>query len=194
MLLSQEADLRDDYSGDLARFHPSKVDTVKLLRMVLTHDVCEALAGDITPFCDPELVACKADKERDAMAKIRSVVGDPLGLELYDLWVEHEKGETTEAIYCHDIDKFEMVVQACEYETEHLKPIPDGVSPDQNFCGNGPNPTVADEPLRRFYMTTNKTMKSPLFRRLDQELRQKRELVLKSKGWAVTDDERQQYA
>lgn len=55
------------------------------------------------------------------MQAIRKVVGDPLGLELYELWKEYEELKTTEAIYCKDIDKFEMVVQAFEYEKEHLK-------------------------------------------------------------------------
>ena len=31
--------------------------------MTVTHDLCEALAGDITPYCDASLVASKHDKE-----------------------------------------------------------------------------------------------------------------------------------
>jgi len=41
----------------------SQVDKVRLLRMTVTHDLCEALAGDITPYCDASLVASKHDKE-----------------------------------------------------------------------------------------------------------------------------------
>ena len=40
-----------------------QVDKVRLLRMTVTHDLCEALAGDITPYCDASLVASKHDKE-----------------------------------------------------------------------------------------------------------------------------------
>ena len=56
--------------------------------------------------------ALPAAEEREAMQAIRKVVGDPLGEELYELWAEYEDLKTVEAIYCKDIDKFEMVVQA----------------------------------------------------------------------------------
>ena len=41
----------------------AQVDKVRLLRMTVTHDLCEALAGDITPYCDASLVASKHDKD-----------------------------------------------------------------------------------------------------------------------------------
>lgn len=42
MLLSQPADPRDDYTvAGAEKFHPDKVDKVKLLRMAVTHDLCE---------------------------------------------------------------------------------------------------------------------------------------------------------
>ena len=34
-------------------------------------------------------------------------------------------------------------------------------------------------------------MKTPLFRRLDRELRERREVMLKERGWAATADEQQ---
>jgi len=34
------------------------------------------------------------------MQAIRKVVGDPLGMELYELWKEYEELQTVEAIYC----------------------------------------------------------------------------------------------
>lgn len=196
MLLSQPPDPRDDYSGDAGRFHPEKVDKVRLLRMTVTHDLCEALAGDITPYCDASLVASKHDKEEQAMQAIRKVVGDPLGMELYELWKEYEELQTVEAIYCKDIDKFEMVVQAFEYEKEHLQPTDKVGKPDplSNSVPDGPEsklPTVCEEPLRRFFISTNSAMKTPLFRRLDRELRSRREAMLKERGWAVTANERQ---
>eukprot|EP00439_Symbiodinium_sp_Y106_P069036 s101_g11.t2 len=113
MLLTQPADQRDDYTASgMEKFHPEKVDKVRLLRMAVSHDLCEALAGDITPYCNPTLVASKHEKEKEAMQAIRKVVGDPLGHELFELWAEYEELKTVEAIYCKDIDKFEMVVQA----------------------------------------------------------------------------------
>lgn len=39
-----------------------------------------------------------------------------LGQELMDLWVEFEEGKTPEAKWMNEIDKFECMVQAHEYE------------------------------------------------------------------------------
>ena len=105
MLVSQEpVDPRDSYdTPETELYHPSNVNTTKLLRMAVTHDVCEALAGDITPFCDPSLVASKHEKENQAMQAIQKVVGGSLGEELYQLWKEYEEQITVEAIYCKDI-------------------------------------------------------------------------------------------
>lgn len=177
----------DDYTGDSHKYHPSKIDGHKLLRMALTHDLCESIAGDITPFCAAHEVSSKHEKEKVAMEKIRSVIGDPLGKELFDLWREYEELKTPEAIYCKDIDKFEMVVQAFEYEKLHLRQKEDsrdGASDGSNVC---------DAPMRTFFRTTNSSIKTPLFRRLDRELRMKRESMLNERGWDVTNSERQSY-
>jgi len=183
LITTQEPDPRDDYSGHNEKFHPSKIDGMKLLRMAVTHDLCESIAGDVTPFCDSGAVASKHDNEKAAMEQIRKIVGDPLGKELYELWNEYEELVTPEAIYCKDIDKFEMVMQCYEYEKAHLNQKNDGTEDDGEK-------TVESEPMRTFFVTTRKTMKSPLFKRLDAELRMKREDMLKGKGWDITDAER----
>ena len=194
LLAVQPADARDDYTnGDMARFHPSNVNGTKLLRMAVTHDVCESLAGDITPFCSG--VATKFDKEKAAMEQIQKMVGGPLGNELFDLWLEYEQQETTEALICKDIDKFEMVVQAYEYEKEHLLDKPAHVDPLADLQDGEPLPSVMEQPLRRFFKTTNSCLRSPLFRRLDGELREKRKAMLHQRGgWAVTEEENSQYS
>lgn len=186
LVTNQSVKPEDDYTLDNERFHPSNINGTKLLRMALTHDLCESLAGDITPFCSAQEVSSKQDKEHAAMEQIRSVVGDPLGKELFELWKEYEELKTPEAIYCKDIDKFEMVMQAYEYEKLHLKHKDDC---DSNVEENN----VHHAPMRTFFRTTNSSMKTPLFRRLDKELRMKRELMLKDKDWEVTDSECQSY-
>ena len=206
--------------GDQSKFHPhKKVNQTKLLKMALTHDLCEALAGDITPFCSKELVMSKHDKEKQSMKQIQDIIGDSLGKELYELWHEYEEQETVEAIYCKDIDKFEMVMQAFEYEQMHLKQKNNDTNQQENVHEENKEPLqetkkeitleknskkrklnthnksnqekVIEEPLRTFFITTNSTMKTPLFRKLDLELRQRREAWLKENGWDVTEDERQ---
>lgn len=186
----RDQELYDNYD-DYKKFHPSNVDSTKLLRMALTHDVCEAIAGDITPFCSADAIATKHEKEEAAMLEIRNIVGDPLGLELFELWREYEEQQTVEALYCKDIDKFEMVMQAYEYELEHLseKQTDSAVT----IANDEAQEDGYITPLRTFYQTTNDKMKSPMFRKLDAELRQKREILLLERGWKVTNEERQNY-
>lgn len=41
--------------------------------------------------------------------------------EMCDLWHEYELGTSTEAMIVKDMDKLEMIVQACEYEKTDRK-------------------------------------------------------------------------
>jgi putative hydrolases of HD superfamily len=177
-------------------YPPNQVDANKLLKMAVTHDLCESLAGDITPHCDPTLVSNKEAREQAAMEQIRTLVGDPLGEELFHLWREYEDQNTLEAIYCKDIDKFEMVVQAFEYEQKHLlhKHQVDDATRDLDDNNNSTNTTadVFHQPLRGFFASTSASIKTPLFQKMDRELRERREIMLKERGWEVTQKERQQ--
>jgi putative hydrolase of HD superfamily len=82
--------------------------------MALTHDLCEALAGDVTPLCNVTAEE-KHQREDEAMQKIRDQVGGTVGQELYDYWLEYEHQESLESHYVKDIDKFEMVTQVKGY-------------------------------------------------------------------------------
>lgn len=179
MLLFQD----DETENEDSIYHSSKVDKNKLLRMTVSHDLCESLAGDITPHCGAVLLSNKEAKEQAAMEEIRKIVGDPLGKELFDLWREYEDQISVEAIYCKDIDKFEMVVQAFEYESKHLLPKENADDSKKD---------VFNAPLAGFFTSTNAAIKTPLFQRLDRELRDRREAMLLEKGWHVSDEERQQ--
>lgn len=126
------------------------IDRDRCIRMALTHDLCEAIAGDFTPHCK----ISKEEKhrlERDAMLEIRTMLeGSPVGQELLDLWEEYEAGTTPESRFVKDIDKFEMILQADEYEV------------DQGLQ------------LDSFFDSTKDYFKTGLFSSLDTELRQQR--------------------
>jgi putative hydrolase of HD superfamily len=126
------------------------VDRDRCIKIALVHDLCEALAGDITPHCG----VSKEEKhrlEKEAMITITSHVDEALRAELNELWLEYEAGETEEAKYVKDIDKFEMILQADEYETaqENLN-------------------------LDSFFRSTQDKFVTPLFQTLDAELRASR--------------------
>jgi hypothetical protein len=103
-----------------------------------------------------------------------------------------------------------MVVQAFEYEKLHLlsreeaeekaksddaaEPAAKKAKVDDNTqasTNNDARTDVYSEPLRGFFKTTNAAIKTPLFRRMDAELRERREEFLKGKGWEVSKEERQ---
>jgi putative hydrolase of HD superfamily len=128
----------------------TRIDRDRCIRMALTHDVCEAIAGDYTPECSITKEE-KHIKERDAMEEIRRILGNnPVGDELMELWEEYERGETIESRYVKDIDKFEMILQADEYERDQ------------------------DLKLDQFFDSTRDYFKTSLFQSLDTELRSQR--------------------
>ncbi|MBP9750370.1 MAG: HD domain-containing protein [Candidatus Peribacteraceae bacterium] len=93
----------------------SGIDTNKLVRMILVHDLAESdpSVGDITPF-DGISKEEKTRREGEAMAKLCRDL--PLGAELFALFQEYEDGATPEARFAHQLDALEMGLQAKEYE------------------------------------------------------------------------------
>mmetsp|Transcript_57156 Transcript_57156/g.134117 ORF Transcript_57156/g.134117 Transcript_57156/m.134117 type:complete len:217 (-) Transcript_57156:140-790(-) len=73
------------------------IDATRCMKIGLVHDLAEALVGDITPHCGVTKEE-KSKLEADAMARIRSSVGESaVGEEIVSLWEEYEAGETAEA-------------------------------------------------------------------------------------------------
>lgn len=92
-------------------------------KMALVHDLAESIVGDITP-ADPISPAQKSQMELDAMRHIAYSVlgGSPAGVEMLELWQEFEAGVTAEARLVKDLDKFDMLFQAFEYEVSDNRP------------------------------------------------------------------------
>lgn len=80
--------------------------------LALIHDLAESLVGDITPHdgISPEE---KIKREDEAMKCLSQEAQDP---SLYALWEEYRDQHSAESKWIHDLDKFEMVLQAHEYE------------------------------------------------------------------------------
>lgn len=88
----------------------------KLIKMALLHDICEANIGDITPY-DMEKKE-KIEIERKEMKRLVESIGKR---EYYELWEEFVEGKSKEGKILQEIDKFEMILQAYEYEKKHMK-------------------------------------------------------------------------
>jgi putative hydrolases of HD superfamily len=91
-----------------------KVNSAKLLKMIIIHDLVEAEAGDIPAFDtmnDRIAKEQKAINERKSIERIRDMLGNALGNELYTLWYEFEEKATYEAKVANALDKLEAQIQ-----------------------------------------------------------------------------------
>lgn len=91
-----------------------KLDTSKVIKMALLHDLAEAITGDLTP--DDITKSKKEGIESSTMKKILQNLSEPLKTQYWNLWGEYQKNTTKEAQLLHQVDKLEMALQAHEYE------------------------------------------------------------------------------
>lgn len=101
--------------------HP--VDLGKTLKMILTHDLVEALAGDVPVFERSERKANKTAREREAIEVIRGMVDPATGQELHDLWYAFEERKTPEARFAGALDHLEVQIQHNLADIETWTPI-----------------------------------------------------------------------
>jgi len=93
-----------------------ELDTEKILRMALLHDMTESVTGDFTP----EEIS-KKDKrklENNAMLNILSKLPSKLASNYTKIWNEYQDGNSKEAILVHEIDRLEMALQARKYSSD----------------------------------------------------------------------------
>ena len=91
-----------------------KIDSAKILKMIIVHDLVEAEARDIPAFDtmnNAELKKQKQRKEIKAIEKIRDMLPGSLGEDVYQLWMEFEHKETFEAKVANALDKLEAQIQ-----------------------------------------------------------------------------------
>jgi len=91
-----------------------KVNTEKLIKMALIHDIGESITGDITWFSkahgvNKEVLIKKEKNERMVMKKILSTLKNN---EYLDLWKEMDEMKTKEAKLHKEIDRLDMTLQA----------------------------------------------------------------------------------
>ena len=87
------------------------VDLGRTLRMVIVHDLVEAVCGDVPSFEDSERMQQKAANERAAMQRLRQELPADLGAEIAELWDEFEARQTPEARFAVSLDKLEVQLQ-----------------------------------------------------------------------------------
>lgn len=93
----------------LAEHANAPVDLLRVLKMLLIHDVVEIDADDT--FCyDSEGLATKEEREQKAAERLFGMIPDPEGTELRALWEEFEARETPEAKFAAALDRVQPVL------------------------------------------------------------------------------------
>jgi putative hydrolase of HD superfamily len=94
----------------LAEHASVPVDVLKVLKMVLIHDVVEIDAGDIFIY-DTEANHTNTEAERLAAERIFGLLPAEQAQELIEIWDEFEAGETAEAKFSRAMDRLEPLLQ-----------------------------------------------------------------------------------
>jgi len=94
----------------LAEHSDTPIDVLRVLKMVLIHDIVEIDAGD-TFIYDTEKSHTNTDNERMAAIRIFGLLPKEQGDELISIWEEFEAGVTNEAKFAKSMDRFEPLLQ-----------------------------------------------------------------------------------
>lgn len=93
----------------LQEYTNEPIDLLKVLKMLLIHDLVEIDAGDTFAF--DVIVEDVFDKEKKAAERIFGLLPEDQKDELIMLWHEFEKAESAEAKFAKAIDRLEPVLQ-----------------------------------------------------------------------------------
>lgn len=93
----------------LKEYADETVDVLKVITMVLVHDLVEIDAGDTYAY-DEAANATKRDREVRAADRIFGLLPEDQGAHLRMLWDEFEEYETPDAKYAHLLDNFQPLL------------------------------------------------------------------------------------
>lgn len=94
----------------LAEHSDEPIDVLKVVKMVLIHDIVEIDAGD-TFIYDSQKNHSNTDEERLAANRIFGLLPEKQAGELIAIWEEFEAGETKEARFAKAMDRLEPLLQ-----------------------------------------------------------------------------------
>lgn len=98
------------------------LDTEKVLRMIILHDLAESIVGDYMP--GQVTAGKKMVQEKRAMKKILSSLPTKVRADYQKAWTEYLQNKTSEARFVHRVDKLEMALQASKYAKDgHSKSL-----------------------------------------------------------------------
>ena len=111
----------------LQDYYPEKLNMEKVISMLLIHDLGEIYAGDTWVF-DNEKKFHSHDRELESIEKTMSLLPEEKYLNMKNLWLEFEKGQSSEARYARVIDALVPLIN--HLEVSELNYNPDNISAD----------------------------------------------------------------
>lgn len=93
----------------LQEYAEEPVDVLKVMTMVLLHDLVEIDAGDTYAY-DVDGAATKRERELKAAERIFGILPEDQGKYFRELWDEFEEYETADAKYAHLLDNFQPLL------------------------------------------------------------------------------------
>lgn len=87
----------------LAEYAPEGTDIVRVMKMVLSHDLVEIDAGDTYAY-DEAGLATQREREEAAAERLFHILPEDQAREYRDIWEEFEAYETKEARFAHVLD------------------------------------------------------------------------------------------
>ena len=97
------------YALVLAEHAAGSVDVLRVVKMLLIHDIVEIDAGDV-PFHVPATHAGQAERERLAAERIFGLLPEAQAAEFHELWLEFEAAESDDARFAKALDRFQPML------------------------------------------------------------------------------------
>ena len=94
----------------LAGHSNAAIDVLKVVKMVLIHDIVEIDAGD-TFIYDTQKNHTNTEEELEAAKRIFGLLPADQAKELIEIWQEFEEGQTAEAKFAKSMDRLEPLLQ-----------------------------------------------------------------------------------
>ena len=94
----------------LNEYSDAKIDLLKVLKMVLIHDIVEIDASDIFLY-DQNKNHDNTEEELKSAKRIFGILPDKQASEFIEIWTEFEEGISNEAKFAKSMDKLEPLLQ-----------------------------------------------------------------------------------
>jgi len=101
------------YALVLAEHAAGSVDVMRVVKMLLIHDIVEIDAGDV-PFHVPATHVGQAERERLAAERIFGLLPAEQAAEFRELWLEFEAAESDDARFAKALDRFQPMIHNAE--------------------------------------------------------------------------------